>query len=645
MADRQRVVRATGRKGAVTITLPPRTTNSDLTPPPPGPWPDSPSPTDHSTVNSHKRGSRASERMQTFNGAQGVVPVLYGGTISVGGYIIFQKQVGVYLYLDLALSMGEILDCGTPKWNRQYTAAAVGADYYNHTGAPGDTTMSLINAVDALYAVPDGLAHVELRIHTPVSTTPAFNPLDIVFETAAGRLLYDPRTATVGWSTNPVLVVYDMLTNTKYGRGLPASRLFTQDWMDEADYCDSDPGDGLKTWEFSWRIDTRDQIDSQINFVLAHCSGHLRDVNGKIGIWLDRLRDRTLDAASNPIVYSDNDDRFPANTAGEITWSSRPREQVPNVVIVEYTDNLGGDEDSSTQVPKPADLDPALDWIETRLRLPGINKIDMADRRGTLEFNMRQLDKDIIIPAWQSGLLSVPGDRIGIDSRLLIPSGTAPSNIGATNGIEEVVVVDQKISDVITLRCALYREATYGPVTTPGVPPTPGDPPEGSPPPVPPGSGGGVGSDLAYIQNLSLADYELGAQSANFSITDRGRIGMLALGSGAGLDWSGETQLDDYDLSSLGMIYTVTVNSANVLLTGLTVNGDQPFLGDVVVFQLDDVTGGSLTIQHDNGVDSFADHRFQNVNEVDLVLTQKWQAVAYRYLTTSTHWRILWRNF
>jgi len=53
-----------------------------------------------------------------------------------------------------------------------------------------------------------------------------------------GRKVLDLRTSTWGWSDNPALIIYDYLTNARFGRGLATSELDTASFIEAANYCD-----------------------------------------------------------------------------------------------------------------------------------------------------------------------------------------------------------------------------------------------------------------------------------------------------------------------------------------------------------------------------------------------------------------------
>jgi len=63
-----------------------------------------------------------------------------------------------------------------------------------------------------------------------------------------GRRIYDFRDGSTAYSTNPVLCLYDYITNSRYGRGKSASTIDIPSWTSAADYCDS------KGWSVNFLI-------------------------------------------------------------------------------------------------------------------------------------------------------------------------------------------------------------------------------------------------------------------------------------------------------------------------------------------------------------------------------------------------------
>ena len=68
-----------------------------------------------------------------------------------------------------------------------------------------------------------------------------FNSIPQVRVTLKGKKVYDPRTTTTAYTTNPALCLLDYLRNERYGKGLPDSAFETnfQSFQDSADECET----------------------------------------------------------------------------------------------------------------------------------------------------------------------------------------------------------------------------------------------------------------------------------------------------------------------------------------------------------------------------------------------------------------------
>jgi len=113
-----------------------------------------------------------------------------------------------------------------------------------------------------------------------------------------GMKVFDPRTSTTIYLTNPVICLRDYLISTRYGPGIPASEINDTDFITEANYCDdliSVPnGAGgsttQKRFEINGVIDTSRGFKSNIETILLSCRGNLKFQGGKYSIWIRKAR-------------------------------------------------------------------------------------------------------------------------------------------------------------------------------------------------------------------------------------------------------------------------------------------------------------------------------------------------------------------
>lgn len=84
-----------------------------------------------------------------------------------------------------------------------------------------------------------------------------------------GKRLYDFRDDTTAFSRNPVLALYDYMTNTRYGLGMDANNIDTDSWSECANYCDT------KGWTIDLPITGTDNGWDTVQTFLDHFRGVL----------------------------------------------------------------------------------------------------------------------------------------------------------------------------------------------------------------------------------------------------------------------------------------------------------------------------------------------------------------------------------
>ena len=82
-----------------------------------------------------------------------------------------------------------------------------------------------------------------------------------------GKRVYDFRDSTTDWSRNPVLALYDYMTNARYGLGIDASAIDTTSWSEVANYCDT------KGWTLDLAVTGDDNAWDVIQTMLDHFRG------------------------------------------------------------------------------------------------------------------------------------------------------------------------------------------------------------------------------------------------------------------------------------------------------------------------------------------------------------------------------------
>lgn len=99
------------------------------------------------------------------------------------------------------------------------------------------------------------------------------------------QLEFAPKslTASTSVSSNPVAVIYDYLTNTRYGIGLPIELIDTDAFADAYDICDEQVA-AQDRYTFNGSILQDGDHQKHLNEMLKTCDGDLYQSNGKISI-------------------------------------------------------------------------------------------------------------------------------------------------------------------------------------------------------------------------------------------------------------------------------------------------------------------------------------------------------------------------
>jgi hypothetical protein len=284
--------------------------------------------------------------------------------------------------------------------------------------------------------------YVSLRIDTDHEDAAA-SGLNFTAE-VGGRKIHDFRDVaypadTTAAHTNPVLIAFDIMTDSAW-TDVSTSRIdYAGTWTDVADWCDETiPGDSSKRFHFIGVM--RERIPSAaIMTVLAHCfATPYFDNEGKMKLWSegppaaigDYLVGDEYDVVHEVTAIPD-DDTITTSPAGVNTsvklrrlkaaikkrnwvappaYREKPYLEIPDEVIVRYT---LPDYDGNVQYPAPADLSGdkrsevtlrgcrsatmAKRWSETR---DNLNVASFIEWTGELDGEGAQLEPGDVVVFW-----------------------------------------------------------------------------------------------------------------------------------------------------------------------------------------------------------------------------------------------------
>jgi len=104
-----------------------------------------------------------------------------------------------------------------------------------------------------------------------------------------GKKVYDTRTSTTAWSQNPTLILYDYLTNSRYGLGVTSSEIDVTTFNAAANVCDEDVTITDQSTQKRYACDLVLFMDadhrSNIQNILATMAGSLVYTEGKYRVY------------------------------------------------------------------------------------------------------------------------------------------------------------------------------------------------------------------------------------------------------------------------------------------------------------------------------------------------------------------------
>ena len=501
-------------------------------------YPDWPPP-DSTTPGRGDSGRDPTQRPTAMAGIGSRLPLIYGRA-QVAGRIALAVVFDSALYLLAVWGAGRcesivgVIGNGEP-----FTADRT--DYLGTTDQDADPW--LVAAIDGYADALPGICYSVIRI-----TDTELFPSQLTAE-VEGLHVYDPRTGSTAYSSNPALAIMDLASRAGE----------TIDWagsLAAINYCDEDI-EGYRRWTIGIEISEPRQIAEHIEELraYAHC---LRDY-GPDGLILVPDAARAVDATI---------------TAADIVRESmrlarRPTNDTPTAVRLTYTDvsppgsGAGDPWGTATVLVTHPGISTGTPYIESALTMPGIHSHQEAMRSATERLNaytLRNLTADLVIR--DEGLSIQTGDVVSV---------TDPIGLAA----KPMRVLSASLAEPGRWALSLeeYDPATYSDV----IEEAPTYPDTGLPSPfdIPAPSGLAAdeevyqGQDGVYRSRLRLTwsadDYPY---SHDYRVT---------VHDGAMLVWSGTTESAEYATGAVleGRTYTAAVAIlARIGLTGPSASVD-----------------------------------------------------------------------
>ena len=173
-------------------------------------------------------------------------------------------------------------------------------------------------------------------------TSNYLKPIAWVLRRCPDPLAQGAAVANISGDANPVLAVYELLTNLNYGLGIPTARLDPVSFSAAAVTCSTE-GLGI-----SMQFDTQGSADQLIGEILRHCDGVLF-TDPATGLWTITLARGGYDPTTLPTLTVDSVLQTPDFSRG--SWR-----ETTNLVNIRYSSRAANFDDRSIRAYDPANI-------------------------------------------------------------------------------------------------------------------------------------------------------------------------------------------------------------------------------------------------------------------------------------------------
>lgn len=243
--------------------------------------------------------------------------------------------------------------------------------------------------------------------------------MPVITSVVQGRKIW--TGGTIEFNNNPAWCLLDLLTNERYGLGMPIGLIDTDSFAEAADYCDEliDVGGPEsqaqeKRFELDIVLDNQGTPKERLQSILSTCRGSLVPRGDKQALVIDKVLDE-------PVAQVFDLDNI---VEGSFGYSKLGQREKPNKIIVEYTEPDKDWEIDTVEVRWEADIKAAAEVREQTYSLMGINRRSQAKRMAW--FLLYQVWITDTFATWEAGIDSVHceiGDIVSVTHDLPAWSG------------------------------------------------------------------------------------------------------------------------------------------------------------------------------------------------------------------------------
>lgn len=242
---------------------------------------------------------------------------------------------------------------------------------------------------------------------------------------------YDPYTRTYtgsfngtlvpGWTNNPAWILYDILTDERYGAGLSPSLLEIYDFYEAALHCDEKVSNGEggteNRWTFNANIESRDEAFNVATAIAASFNAKLIPKGSRIGLLVDKLRKPIRNYGHHNVEVKRNENG--EITSGPFQYRTISVKAINTVAVVSYREPAEDYETKEITVRDEVGI-AKLGYKPVSLTALGCTSRTQAKRYGLWKLYTDRLQSRMVtFRVASEGMLAEPGEVIGITDKNL----------------------------------------------------------------------------------------------------------------------------------------------------------------------------------------------------------------------------------
>jgi hypothetical protein len=367
---------------------------------------------------------------QTTREPAGSRKIVYG-KMRVGGQVVFISNSGdgnKYLHMAIAFASHEIESYEEIWFNDKKVWTLSGgfqSDWGTYVtidrkfGTDGQAASTdLVNA-NVLWTTNhklSGIAYIAFRLEWDADKFPQGVPN--ITAVLKGKKVYDPRTASTGWSQNPALCLRDYMLDDKYGLGEVTANIDSTAINAAANLCEEqvtlDAGGTQDRYQCNGVIETGNQIRANIEQLLASMGGMLTYSGGKYFIDGAEYKAPALtfteaDVISDIQTQTKQSRRGIYNGVKGIFVSEEK-----NYKVLDYPPQISST--YATEDGDPIYLDMALPFVTNNTQAQRLAKIALLKSRQQVVINMTVNLKGLQVKIGDT--INVTNDRLNYSSKV-----------------------------------------------------------------------------------------------------------------------------------------------------------------------------------------------------------------------------------